>query len=142
MAFQEKSAWVMLVALLLAGAGYFALVAWLSAQMGGLAPPLAPALVVYVVALIAIAIVGHIVVAAGAPREANASLDERERFIEARASHRSGTVLGGAVILSLGLYLTTVDGNVLFYSVLASLMLSQILEYGLQIALHRASGLG
>jgi uncharacterized membrane protein (DUF485 family) len=139
MPFQEKSAWIMSVALLVGAIFYFVVVAAMSSAIGELAPPILPTVAVYTAILVVIAIVGHIVVAALAPRDASAPLDERERVIVARASHRSGYVLGAGVILSLGLYLFSYSGDLLFYGVFASLMLSQLVEYGMQIFLYRTT---
>lgn len=42
-------------------------------------------------------------------------------------------------MLSLGLYLLSYDGDLLFYCVFASLMISQLVEYGVQIFLYRTT---
>src|SRR5687768_7465909 len=107
MPFQEKSAWIMSLALLIRGAFYFGIVASMSFEIGQLAPPILPLVAIYTAILIVIAIAGHVVVAAFAPKDANAKLDERERKVIVRAGNRSGNVFGIAVVLSLGLYLVT-----------------------------------
>lgn len=139
MSFHEKSAWVLSIALLVGGVFYVKAVAALSAELGYLAPPNLPLLLVFTFTLIAIAVVGHIVIAATAPGEANAATDERERRIDDRAAHLSGYVLGTGIVLALGLYLFTYDGNVMFYIIFGSLLLSQLAEYAVQIKLHRTS---
>jgi uncharacterized membrane protein (DUF485 family) len=142
MAFQEKSAWIMAVALLVGAVLYFGVVGVMSSSMGRLAPPVVPVVAVYSAILAIVAIVGHAVVAALAPKEANARLDERERAVHARAGQRSGVVFGFGVVASLGVYLWSYDGNLLFYCVFASLMLSQLVEYALQIVMYRTSVTG
>lgn len=139
MAFQEKSAWVMVVALLLGGMSYFAAVNGLSAELGQLAPPVLPSILRYTMILIVVAVIGNIAIAIFTPKEANAPLDEREKSIMHRASHWSGYVLGAGVLVSLGFYLISHNGDMLFYGVFASLMISQLAEYVLQIALYRVS---
>ena len=139
MAFHEKSAWILSLALLLGGIFYFGVVARISAEIGRLVPPLLPLVAVYTAILVAVAIVGHIVIALMAPKEANAPLDERERQLTVRASHHSGLIFGGGVIVSLGLYLFSYNGDLLFYCVFGSLMISHLAEYGLQIVLYRTS---
>lgn len=139
MAFQEKSAWVMAIALLLGALVYFGLVATASSSGAGLAPPALPLITFYTVVLILVAILGHAVAAALAPKEANAPPDERERTIAAYACHRAGYVFGAGVILSLGLYLLSGSGNLLFYCVFAALMLGQFAEYAFRILLYRTS---
>jgi hypothetical protein len=139
MAFHERSAWIMSFALLLGGIFYFGVVVRISAEIGHLVPPMLPLVAAYTVILVAVAIAGHIVIALMAPKEANAPLDERERQLTVRAGHHSGVVFGAGVLMSLGLYLFSYNGNLLFYCVFGSLMISQIVEYGLQIVLYRAT---
>ena len=137
MAFREISAWIMVLALLLGGALYVEAVADLSARLGDLAPPALPLVVVYTIVLVAVAVVGHLVASVLAFREATAPVDERDREIARRASQMSSYVLGAGVVLALGVYLLNQQGDLLFYLVFASLMLSNIAEYALQIVFYR-----
>ncbi|MCH9695305.1 MAG: hypothetical protein K0U72_12415 [Gammaproteobacteria bacterium] len=139
MSFQEKSAWIMSLALALGGAFYFVTVSAMSAEINQLAPPTIGAVVVYTLILIALAIIGHVAIAVFAPKEANASLDERERMIFARAGNFAGYVFGFGVILSLGMYLVSYSGNALFYGVFASLMIGQLSEYAARVFLYRVA---
>lgn len=139
MAFHEKSAWIMSFTLLLGGIFYFGVVARISSEIGQLVPPMLPLVAVYTAILVAVATAGHIVIALMAPKEASASLDERERQLVVRAGHHSGLIFGAGVIMSLGLYLFSHNGNLLFYCVFGSLMISQLVEYGLQIVLYRTT---
>ena len=139
MPFQEKSAWIMCLALLLGGAFYFGVVASTSSEMGQLAPPNLPIVGVFTAILVIVAIIGHVVIAIFAPKDANAPTDERERKIFDRAAHLSGYVFAAGVVMSLGLYLLSYDGNALFYAVFGSLMLGQLVEYVLQIFLYRTA---
>jgi hypothetical protein len=86
-----------------------------------------------------LAIVGHIVIAALAPKDADVPVDERERHIFNRAGHYSSNVFGAGILLSLGIYLLSNNGDLLFYAVFASLMAGQIAEYILQILFYRTS---
>ena len=137
MAFREISAWIMVLALLLGGAFYARAVAELSAGLGELAPPALPLVVVYTILLVAVAVVGHIAASVVAYRDAGAPADERDRRIATRASHLSSYVLGAGVVTSLGVYLLSPRGDLLFYLVFASLMLSNLAEYALQILFYR-----
>lgn len=134
MSFKEKSAWLMFCLLSVTGLAYFYVVIYSTET---LLPPLMPLIVVYTAALIALAVFGHILIALWNPKEANASRDERDRVIDVRSSHLSSYVLSLGTLLSLGIYLVLYDSNLLFYSIFASLMLSQIAEYLLQIFYHR-----
>ena len=139
MPFREKSAWIMSVALLALGLAYFYAVAAIWSASGQLAAPMLPLVIAYTVALILLAVIGHIVIAVLAPKEANAAADERERRIFERAGHFSSYVLGAAIVMSLGFYLLSRDGDLLFYTVFASLMLGQFMEYALQIVFYRTT---
>ena len=137
MPFREKSAWMMIAALSLAGAGYTAIVVQPSYTLERLAPPLVPLLVVFTIALIVLATGSHILIAVLAPKDANAPEDERDRTIAARAGARSGYVFATGVALALGHYLMVRDGDVLFYAVFAAWTFAQLSEYAFQIALYR-----
>lgn len=139
MPFQEKSAWIMSAALLLGGLFYFAQVAAMSSSLGELAPPTIPVVFVYTIILVIAATLGHIVIAIFAPKDANTHSDERERKIFDRAGHLSGYVFAAGVVLSLGIYIVSYDGNALFYGVFGSLMFSQVSEYAFQIYFYRVA---
>jgi len=72
-----------------------------------------------------------------APKEASAPADERERPLLDRAGHRSGLLLGTGAVASLLNFLQHGNGNLLFHMMMGSLILSQLAEYGFQIALLR-----
>lgn len=139
MPFNEKTAWIMSSALLVAGVFYFYLVLSTTQSLGDIAPPLIPLVIVYTVLLVGLAVAGHIIAAVLAPKDANSQLDEREQRIMHRSSYLSSYVLGLGILLSLGLYLISYNGNLLFYAVFASFMLSQICEYIFQIIFYRTS---
>ncbi len=129
----------MSAALIVGGLIYFlpVLSGWTGS--GQLPSPLMPQLVAYTVCLVTIAIVGHIVITALAPKEADAPVDEREKLIFDRAGHYSSYVLAAGVLVSLGTYLLSANGDLLFYVVFASLVASHLAEYLLQIVFYRTS---
>jgi hypothetical protein len=127
----------MIVALTGTGFLYFDTVAEFSPSLWQPAEPGLPLIVRYTVALVVIAVAGHIVTAILSPQDANAPYDERDRRILDKAGHWSGYVLGFGAVMSLGAYLFLHNGNLLFYGVFASLILSQIAEYAIQILLYR-----
>ena len=139
MAFQEKSAWVMLLALLVSALFYVSIVAAMSEGLGHLASPGLSTLVGYTIVLVAICAIGHIVIAIFAVKDADAPLDEREKIIVQRAAHLSSYVLGAGVIMALILFLFFKNGNLLFYAVFMSLILAQIVEYTLHIFFYRST---
>lgn len=73
------------------------------------------------------------------PKEANARPEERERQIFNRAGHYASVVLASGIVLSLGQYLVSDDGYLMFYTAFASLMIAQVMEYAFQILFYRTS---
>ncbi|GLS83136.1 hypothetical protein [Paraferrimonas haliotis] len=137
MSFQEKSAWTMLVALSLAAILYAVNVISVATEVGALPSPNVPGLLTLAGVTVVIAIIGHIVMAALSPKEANAASDERERLISQKAGHWASYVLGTGVLVSLGSFLVTGNGSALFYACFASLIASHLVEYILQIVFNR-----
>ena len=137
MSFREKSAWVMGAGILVGGLLYFGWVVSASTGLLQLVPPTSPFAIAYTLALVCMAAIGHAVIAATDRRGAEAALDEREAQIVTCASHYSSVCLGVGVVLSLLAYLAVQSGDLLFYSVFGSLMVSHLAEYLLQIALLR-----
>tara|TARA_B100000809_G_C14844895_1_gene426141 strand:- start:162 stop:584 length:423 start_codon:yes stop_codon:yes gene_type:complete len=139
MSFQEKSAYVMVVALLLGGGLYFYEVLSQSMGLDGWISPAIPGLLKLTLMLVIVSIIGHIIIAAISPKEAEAKLDERETQIFNRAGSLSGFILGFVVIVSLGNYLMSEDGSLLFYTIFAGLIVSQLAEYMSRIFLYRTA---
>jgi hypothetical protein len=137
MPFREKSAWLMAFVLGLTSAGYFATVAAISKEIGHLVPPLLPLIVIFTVVLAALAAASHIVIALLALKDAVAPADERDRAIGARAGAWSGYVFACGVALGLTHYLFIRNGDVLYYCVFGSWVLSQLSEYAFEIMLYR-----
>jgi hypothetical protein len=139
MSFQEKSAYVMVIALFLGGGLYFYEVLSQSVGLNGMISPVIPGLIKLSFMLVIVSIIGYMIIAAISPKEAEAKLDEREKLIFNRAGSLSGFILGFAVILSLGSYLISEDGALLFYTVFAGLIVSQLTGYMIRIFLYRTT---
>jgi hypothetical protein len=137
MSFRERSAWVMAAAVLLGAGFYVWATAGLSAEIGRAAPPLLPVIAALIVLMTAVAIFGHAIVVALAPKDADPALDERDRLVMARAGAISACVFATGVVCALGWYLVTRDGDALFHFVFASLFAGQFAEYVLQILFYR-----
>ncbi|MFC6439022.1 hypothetical protein [Bowmanella sp. JS7-9] len=138
MAFHEKSAWWMLIALSVLSVLYANALFGLSGD-GQIPPPNVPVLIRYTVALVIVAVIGHIIIAATAPSDANAEPDERERKIFDRAGRISGFVFGFGVVSAMLFYLFQSNGDALFYGVFACLVASQLVEYLVKIYLYRTA---
>lgn len=139
MPFREKSAWIMSAALISGGIFYFRAVLSAWSGSGQLVSPGLPLILTYTGILVVIAIVGHIVAVAFAPNDADAPVDEREKKIFIRAGHYSSYVIAAGIVVSLGLYVFSNSGDLLFYTVFASLLMGQIVEYLFQILYYRTA---
>ena len=137
MPFREKTAWVMLVLLTLAGGFYAWEVIGAGLSLGSAPPPSLKLALVYVFIVVAGAIVGMSSLGASSPHEASAPADERERIILDRAGNWSGYVLAVGAITGVLHYWAQENGHLTFHIVVGSLMLSQIAEYAFQIVLYR-----
>jgi hypothetical protein len=135
MSFKEKSAWVMFVALI-CGAFFYAdaladyLIEDDDINLIGI-------VVLYVVIIVVVSIIGHIIAALTFVKEAETPADERDKIISTRANSMSSYILGFGAVSGIIFYLLLGDGDMLFHFVLASLTLSSIAEYGLQIYFYR-----
>lgn len=136
MTLPEKTAWIMCLALAVAGWLYIAPI--ITSIMDGLAAPVpGRSAIGFVVLIVIIAIIGHIIVAVTDPETANQRMDERDWSVAHRAGHWSGVVFGVLTITALLAYLVLRDGDLLFHMIFASMILSQMFEYGLVILSYR-----
>ena len=139
MPFREKSAWIMFANLLAGGFVYFFTVVSTWFKSGQLASPVIPQILTYTCCLVVIVIAGHIVTAALAPKDTNAPVDERDKQIITRAGYYSSYAIVVGILISLGLYLLSDSGDLLFYTVFASLLAGHIVEYFVQILFYRTT---
>ena len=137
MSFREKTAWAMMLVMIVGGAYYFNLVGQASKALGATAPPIIGFVIAYVILIVVASVVLMIALAITAPSEAEAPADERERRVEDKVGHISGSVLGIGVFTAMLHYAYQADGNLMFHIDFGSLMVSQIAEYGLQIWFYR-----
>lgn len=137
MSFQEKSAWVMCLALLISGSFYAWSVLALANVLQDIPPPNVGGLAIGVVIIVAIAIFGHAIAAIGNPMDANAPEDERDRLVVWRAGNLSGALLGVICMLGLFAFVIMDSGNLLFHIIVAGMVVSQIAEYALTIWYYR-----
>lgn len=137
MSFREKSAWISLLAYLGIYGFYFARVG--AALMRGDADG-APYFAIFaqsVVLFVVVIIVGTVIAAVTAPKDASAPADEREKLILLRANSASGQVLGVGVILTIGVILFGVKDFQVINLLFLSLVVSEIYKNVNQIVLYR-----
>ncbi|PQA88135.1 hypothetical protein [Hyphococcus luteus] len=132
MTFKEKSAWIMLAALIWIFGGY----AWSLYEAGSFGAGTTDVMVVTIISFVALIVAAHIAAAIFSPKSANEAEDERDRRIELKADELGGFVLGLAALFALavalfeGAYLTA---NILFLGLAAS----EIVKTLYQVFLYR-----
>ncbi|KPP81760.1 MAG: hypothetical protein HLUCCA04_08125 [Oceanicaulis sp. HLUCCA04] len=133
MSFHEKSNALMLGAMVLVYGVYFMLVLGLPTLSGtdidvnarlvmsnGL-------MLTSVVALVAIAIAGHIIIAVLAPKDADKH-DERDKLIEMRGDQRGGFVMAFGALCAMGLAMLAMPHFWIVNAILAGLVLGEIVK--------------
>lgn len=135
MSFRERTAWGMIISMVITGLIFVGL----SLHIPLDSPPsaLLLSLIPYVIAVIVLSIIVAIVLAAINPKQAVQPADERELLAIDRAGHWSGYVLSSGVVLAAMSYLWHGNGHVLFILLIGVLILAQIAEYGLQLVFFR-----
>lgn len=138
MSSREISAWVM--AAVMAATGLYYLNAYIPASqaLGWSAPPFS-AFIPYAVFAVTASIVAQVALAIFEPKDEELTPDERERPLLWRAGHWAGLVQGGLCIAALQYVVHNGNLAILFHLIVGSLILSQFLEYVLQILFLRRS---
>ncbi len=132
--FEEKSAWIQLVSLVVVLGGYFVTAAQMLAQGITVVMAYAGVFIGSVVMLVIVLVVGHTVVAIFGGSEKR---DERDKLIEWRAEGHSSWILAAGVFIAVtGLVLSFENvwiANLLIFS----LLLSEVAKLVLQIVYYR-----
>lgn len=132
LSFREKSLWLMLVTLIASFGFYF--LAVLPPGATDVLPQQVVFFVLAIVMLVIVQIVGHILIAI---TDRRTDTDERDRLIELKGTRNASYVLATGVFFALCAGLVT-DGNFVFtHLLLAFWVLSQLVEIGSQLVLHR-----
>ena len=133
MSFHEKSNALMLGAMVLVYGAYFMVVLGLPALNGAdidVNARLAMSnglMLASVVALVALAIVGHILIAVLAPKDADKH-DERDKLIEMRGDQRGGFVMAFGALCAMGLAMLATPHFWIVNVILAGLVLGEIVK--------------
>ncbi|WP_125184546.1 hypothetical protein [Hyphobacterium indicum] len=133
MSFHEKSNALMLGAIVLVYGVYFALVLGAPLLSGAgynteIGLPISNVLMIgTVIALVAIAIFGHIVIALLNHKEAG-SEDERDKLIEMRGDQRGGLVLGFFAVGAMGLAMIATSHFWIVNTILGGLVAAEIVK--------------
>jgi len=138
MSFEEKSTWVVLGALLIAYGQYFldlsAQTPWLLESTVDIEYRMQ--MLGTVMALVAIIVAAHIVIAIFAPSESDQA-DERDREINLRGEHFGGYVLGFATLAAMGLAMFEQEHFWIANLLLLGLVLSEIVSNSIKLVIYR-----
>lgn len=137
MSFREKSAWISLLAYLGIYGFYFMNVAAALARGDADGAQFLGLFGQSVVLFVLMIIVGTVIAAVTAPKDAQAPEDEREKLIALRANSASGYVLASGVVLTIGVIFFGVKDFLVINLLFFALVISEIFKIVMQIALYR-----
>lgn len=139
MSFREKSAWIMLIMIVLMTSLWTAHMPWW--RPFALAPDPNPivfhALILATVGFVVIVVVAHIVIAVLAPRDANARADERERLIGLKATRIGAYVYAGLSLSSILIIHLGANEIGLAYFLLYSFAIAEAVNYAARVVYYR-----
>lgn len=136
MSFREKSAWISFFCILVFGGFWF----WnvIRVEFFG-ARHRNPML--YFLSLVAALVIGeivlHVAIALQSPHEARTPKDERETLIDLKASRVAFYVLMVGAWVAIGTIHIRLDALLVVQCVLGSIIISELVKFGTQIALYR-----
>ena len=134
--FQAKSTLIMLIALVAAYGWYGATLLRLAADSPVGEIEYQPLVLIVVVPLVVIATIGHIVITAIKPSEADAS-DERDREIARRGSVIGGWIVSAAALGAMFASMAEIDHFWLAHLLLAGLVLAELADGVWRLVLYR-----
>jgi heme/copper-type cytochrome/quinol oxidase subunit 2 len=136
MSFREKSAWIILVTLVLLTIAYL-----LHIFPYTLAPEPSSVrfhmLAVSIIAFVVIVVIAHIAVAIISPRDAQTPTDERERLIELRSTAISAYVYAFLSLASIASIHAGANQFGVGYLVTLSFGIGEIVNYSMRVILYR-----
>lgn len=136
MSFQAKSTAVMLIALVGAYGWYSVRLIRLAADQPVSDINYQPLVLIVVVPLVVIATIGHIIISAANPAEADAT-DERDREIARRGSVIGGWIVSVAALGSLLSAMAEIEHFWIAHVLLAGLVLAELVDGTWRLVLYR-----
>jgi hypothetical protein len=134
MSFREKSAWISLVLILLVFGPYF----WIVGRaLTGQAHVHAGTQFALIGLFFVLEIVLHVAIAIQSPRDARAPKDEREDFIDLKATRSAFYVLLVGALLSIFTMHFRINVWILSQCVLFSVVVAELVKFASQIAYFR-----
>ncbi|MEP1143957.1 MAG: hypothetical protein ABJH52_09565 [Henriciella sp.] len=136
MSFWEQNTVILGLGSVIGGALYFGIIAWMSVAAGHLVAPNLLVWLGYMVVQIGLSIVGGILNGRRLKEEI-ASVpkgeDERDRLVRMKAEGMQGHVMSGLIFVSMAAWFIHSDAAILFHSLVAALILSELARAGWQM---------
>ena len=132
--FEEKSAWIMLVSLVIIATGYHVFAAQMWANGVDILAAYVPLFTVAVVLLVTALIAGHVLAAILNRPD---SEDERDKLVGLKAESNSSWLLGVGVLLAIGHMVVSTDSVLTAHILMLALFASEILKCALQVFYYR-----
>lgn len=136
MSFREKSTALMLGILVLVYGNYFLRIWGAMKTTAVESIDYQGQMLTVVIVLVVLAIIGHIVISALSPDDAD-TVDERDRAIEKSGDQWAGFVLAGFTLMGLALAMTEQAHFYVAQCLLAGLVLSEVIKSVLMLARYR-----
>lgn len=135
MSFEEKSTWGMLATMIIVYGWYFSTI---GGDLGGDVSSIdyQGTMLVTVLAVVAIAVVFHILIAVVDPKGSDQS-DERDRYINRFGEYIGGFVLTAGALAGMGMAMAEFEYFFVANTILAGLVLSEIVSGVTKIVLYR-----
>jgi hypothetical protein len=137
MSFREKSAWISLLAYLGIYGFYFVNVAAAMVRGDADGTQFLGLFGRSVVLFVLVIIVGTVIVAVTAPKDARAPEDEREKLIALKANSASGYVLATGVVLAIGVIFYGAKDFLVINLLFFALVVSEVFKNLTQLVLYR-----
>lgn len=135
--YEEKSAWITLVCMVVVFGGYFAVAASMLAAGVTKAIAFIPVFAVTVAGLVAALVIGHVTAAILGRRGGLDPADERDRVISWRAEHRSSWLLAVGVLAAVFGLALEVGSAWIANGLLMALFVAESLNYTLRVYYYR-----
>lgn len=132
--FEEKSAWVQLISLVVILGGYFVVAGYMMSKGVQELTAYASLFAVSIVLLVIMLAAGHIIaVCFGKPE----GRDERDKLIGWRAESNASWLLGGGVLIAIVGMIFHINNVWIAHLLLLSMLLSELLKLAMQLFYYR-----
>ena len=144
LSFREKSSWISFVLILIAALLYFGTVLQIPLRLRNAPVGLfftAALLIVGAIGITVLEIAAHIVAAIAAPADAMTPIDERDRYVAAKAKGFAFLVLSGVVLVTIAGLLLGMTSWAACQALVLAFVVGELVRYGAEIVYYRYGSL-